>query len=264
MSQNVGYWGRITSNYDWCEHNYEFTYYIAEFFNTLSSVPIIVAGLYGLINCIRYEYAFKFCINNLLLMLVGIGSVAFHGTLLRNGQILDEVPMLWCSLSMLYATATFSYQSNILLLITIIYGIVSTLIYFYVDFSVFIIAYIITIASIIGVQLLHKKTILSNINLTKYALLSAAFYGGGFLFLWLPEQIICGNRLMVQHESILTRLQFHAIFHITSSIGPYYFMIYAVMMHYHVSGSKYNPQIVYHTRINIPVVHIDTISTKQA
>ena len=37
----------------------------------------------------RYHLAY------LMIAIVGMGSVAFHGTLHRNCQMLDEVPMLW-------------------------------------------------------------------------------------------------------------------------------------------------------------------------
>ena len=84
----------ITSNNDWCEHKYQFTYYIAKCFNTLSSIPILMADLYGSINCIRYKYQYKFYINNITLMIIGFRSIAFHATLLCEGQILDQVPML--------------------------------------------------------------------------------------------------------------------------------------------------------------------------
>ncbi|RUS17275.1 hypothetical protein BC937DRAFT_90170, partial [Endogone sp. FLAS-F59071] len=36
MEQASGYWGKVTSSVDWCEINYEFSYYIAEFWNTIS------------------------------------------------------------------------------------------------------------------------------------------------------------------------------------------------------------------------------------
>ena len=37
----------------------------------------------------RYHFAY------LVIAIVGLGSVAFHATLHRNCQMLDEVPMLW-------------------------------------------------------------------------------------------------------------------------------------------------------------------------
>ena len=73
--------------------------------------------------------------------------------------------------------------------------------------------------------------------------------------MWLPEQIFCGNRIYVDHDSILIKLQFHAIFHVTSSIGPYFFMVYVVMMNYTIL--KQDPKIEYHTPFGIPVVYID-------
>ena len=162
MVEAKGYWGEITSNYDWCEPNYQYTVYIAELFNTLSSIPVFLAGLYGLINCMRYKYEYKFYFNNITLMVVGIGSIAFHGTLLREGQILDELPMLWCSLSMLYVSCTFTYKSNVLLICMLMYGILSTFIYFYVAFDIFLIAYIITVFSIIVTTVLQIRKMYEN------------------------------------------------------------------------------------------------------
>jgi dihydroceramidase len=41
------FWGHPDSNIDWCEHNYEVTPYVAEFWNAVSSVPILLLGVYG-------------------------------------------------------------------------------------------------------------------------------------------------------------------------------------------------------------------------
>ena len=45
----IGFWGPVDSSIDWCEPNYAVTNYIAEFFNTLSSIPMIfwcICGIY--------------------------------------------------------------------------------------------------------------------------------------------------------------------------------------------------------------------------
>ena len=43
----AGYWGLPTSTIDWCEQNYAVTPYVAEFFNTVSSLAMVLAGVLG-------------------------------------------------------------------------------------------------------------------------------------------------------------------------------------------------------------------------
>ena len=88
----AGYWGLPTSTIDWCEQNYAVTPYVAEFFNTVSSLAMLVAGVLGAgrrstDGWVRVAFGF--------LVLVGLGSIAFHGTLRRELQMLDELPMLY-------------------------------------------------------------------------------------------------------------------------------------------------------------------------
>ncbi|EGC34298.1 hypothetical protein DICPUDRAFT_153506 [Dictyostelium purpureum] len=114
------YWGKVTSNIDWCELNYIKSRYIAEFWNSISSFVISLYAIYGIylnyskrstspyhiqvINQLgfvkRLNIAFFF------LFLVGIGSVAFHATLLYENQLFDELPMIYTALIMLYIMVT--------------------------------------------------------------------------------------------------------------------------------------------------------------
>ncbi|KAF4755601.1 hypothetical protein FOZ62_022308 [Perkinsus olseni] len=88
---------------DFCEDNYAHSDHVAEFFNSLSSAYIISIGLIGLFLCspkagneARYKLYYG------LIALVGLGSVAFHGTLRQYAQALDELPMLWGGLTTLW------------------------------------------------------------------------------------------------------------------------------------------------------------------
>ncbi len=94
VALTAGFWGPPTSSVDWCEANYRVTPYVAEFWNTLSSLAMVVAGVAGLLLNrtklpARYLAAFG------LLALVGLGSIAFHATLRFELQMLDELPMLY-------------------------------------------------------------------------------------------------------------------------------------------------------------------------
>ena len=96
------YWGQPSSSVDWCEKNYEHTRYVAEFFNTLSSLPMLVVSIWGLWLCVRYRLELRFYLCWAGIGVVGIGSVAFHGTLHPAGQATDELGMICASLAFLY------------------------------------------------------------------------------------------------------------------------------------------------------------------
>eukprot|EP00808_Paulinella_micropora_P020760 g9613.t1 len=98
---NTGYWGEVTSTKDWCEDNYVWSHYVAEFFNCISSAAMVLVACFGLyMHSGRIEARFGlafFCV-----MIVGFGSAAFHGTLLFHMQMLDEVPMLFAVFTLVY------------------------------------------------------------------------------------------------------------------------------------------------------------------
>ena len=79
-----------------------YTMYIAEFWNTLSSVPIVLSGAIGLYNAIKFRYGVRFALPSLLMCFVGLGSVGFHGTLQYAGQVLDELSMVFCVTAYLF------------------------------------------------------------------------------------------------------------------------------------------------------------------
>ena len=87
-----GFWGVPTASIDWCEQNYVVTRFVAEFWNSVSSLAMVAAGLVGL-SSRRFAKAIRVAFG--LLVLVGLGSVAFHGTLRFELQMLDELPMLY-------------------------------------------------------------------------------------------------------------------------------------------------------------------------
>lgn len=91
----------LFSTIDWCESNYTVSEYVAEYWNTVTGIFLILSGLI-------FSYVKKKSIkqNNLyirkrfkniqnLLVLVGIGTMLFHGTLWYPFQLLDELPMVY-------------------------------------------------------------------------------------------------------------------------------------------------------------------------
>jgi dihydroceramidase len=98
---STGVWGPPTSSVDWCETNYEHTRYLAELFNTVSSFAMCAVALMG-IFLHRRVLERRFTLAFAVVMVVGLGSAAFHGTLRFQLQMLDELPMLYSALVIVY------------------------------------------------------------------------------------------------------------------------------------------------------------------
>jgi dihydroceramidase len=135
----TGYWtgfhGWAASTVEWCETNYEartgrrrplratrararnapqivrpprapvqVCAFVAEFFNSVSSLAIVLAGVLGIVanRSQRGASETRFFLAYLATIVVGLGSITFHMTLLRPFQILDEVPMLYSAAAMTY------------------------------------------------------------------------------------------------------------------------------------------------------------------
>jgi len=96
------FWGIPSASVDWCEKNYEVCHFIAEFWNTLTSSLIAILGAIGVYLSLRERHEPRFAVLHAIIVVVGLGSVAFHGTLRLEYQLLDELPMLWGMLGFMY------------------------------------------------------------------------------------------------------------------------------------------------------------------
>ena len=108
INTNSKYWGSekwhgTKGNHDFCEPNYVYHPYIAEFHNTWSSLLIITYGTIGTYYTRKYAtLEARFPCAFISIGFVGIGSILFHGALRSWGQILDEVPMLFIIFAFAY------------------------------------------------------------------------------------------------------------------------------------------------------------------
>ncbi len=240
-----GYWGEITANYDWCEVNYNVTEYVAEFFNAMSSITIVLAGVYFYSLSCKYTYGLRFKIAGAITSVVGVGSMAFHGTLQRWGQVLDEVPMLWSAAIFLYICIMSLYWSKeqedlyggrLSYLMLAFCTIVTSIYFLDGGFPFFILTYL-AMVIMISVLSLNKA---GSSKYGRFAFYAIGFYVGGSLFLWVPEQAFCGNRLEVSHDHGLRALPIplHSFFHVTSAIGPVCFLTFTVAEELEKLGRK--------------------------
>ena len=77
---STSFWGPVTSA-EWCEKNYVYSSYIAEFFNTVSNIPGILLALIGLVNALRQWFEKRFSVLHISNMILAIGSMLYHATL---------------------------------------------------------------------------------------------------------------------------------------------------------------------------------------
>jgi dihydroceramidase len=98
---DTGFWGTKTATVDWCETNYEHLHYVCEFFNSVSSLAMVLAGVLGIVLH-RQVLERRFMLAFAMVAVVGFGSLAFHATLLFQFQMMDELPMLYLAMVMVY------------------------------------------------------------------------------------------------------------------------------------------------------------------
>jgi len=233
MLKGEGYWGPRTASVDWCEKNYIYSFYIAEFWNTLSSFVISGLSLYGIWKCYQKNFEWRFFLVYFLVFVVGIGSVAFHGTLLFTGQALDELPMIYASLVYLYIFSenTLKRKYRYLTHALFCYALLFTLFYLNLPNSIYFIFFLGSYVLIVGYLCVQcffvvrkaRKEYGQNHPIAKHLTmlfgLSSITYLSGSLLFWIPEVLLCPKYLSSEWN-------LHAWFHLTSSVGTYSFTMF--------------------------------------
>lgn len=81
------------SSINWCELDYIKSEYIAEYWNTITGIFLCFSSLYTFYGNYK-KNVIELYYSNILLFIVGIGTMMFHGTLIYFWQLLDEIPMM--------------------------------------------------------------------------------------------------------------------------------------------------------------------------
>ncbi|RWS09064.1 alkaline ceramidase 3-like protein [Dinothrombium tinctorium] len=225
VENNIGYWGNVTSTLDWCEKNYETTFYIAEFWNTVSNVFMIIPPIYSFISSLATGYEVRTLICYTLLTAVGIGSWLFHMTLKYEMQLFDELPMLWGSLFLVFVLATIAFpylEDNLTFKMGLfVYGIIATTIYLTLKHPLlFQFSYGLLVAFILYLNIYVSRFKRCN---AKLFYLSSLLYYTGFL-IWNIDNIFCDylHRLREMIPQVLVPFtQAHAIWHCFAGYGSY-------------------------------------------
>ncbi|RHZ64540.1 hypothetical protein Glove_323g13 [Diversispora epigaea] len=215
---------------------------------------MVCAGLFGVFMHARgFDSRFLICFSTIII--VGIGSILFHGTLLFSLQLLDEVPMLFCVLVLCYSVIENKKEKRFGIwfpITLILWGIIITLtmiisgIYhqdkimqsleFYVFqgsfFIICIIVYFHTV--IIGIN-----TNIENSSQTLLILGSIVFLTG--YVGWHVDFHFCSNMNSLPYN--MPNPQLHAWWHLTASYGSY--LMCVLVIHDRSKMLQRDPQILW-------------------
>uniref|UniRef100_A0A669D2P3 Alkaline ceramidase n=1 Tax=Oreochromis niloticus TaxID=8128 RepID=A0A669D2P3_ORENI len=235
-----GYWGRPTSTLDWCEENYIVSFYIAEFWNTVSNLIMILPPIYGAIQTFRDGLESRYICSFLGLAAVGVGSWCFHMTLLYEMQLLDELPMIYSTCVFVYSYSEAELRKKVYLqwkepvFHQVMYG---ALVACLVLRSIFIVTW---------VYPWHKPLFYT----------SLAIFLLGFL-LWNIDNIFCDS-LRASRQTLPPGVgvvtQFHAWWHIFTGLGSYLHILFSLQIR--STYLKYRPKVKFLCGV-WPTLHIE-------
>ncbi|KAL5519469.1 YDC1 [Sanghuangporus vaninii] len=237
----TGAWGAVTSTLDFCEANYQFSDYIAEMANTLSNLVTIALAVHGARMSREQKLPERYYFGFLTLALIGIGSFAFHATLLHAAQLSDELPMIYTvsySLYILFDTCpgykiTANKKSMILLIAVVLSNALFSYSYWLYRNPIYhqvVFAALMVINTARGTWLLRSSKTSSKLGPIEKKTTLHLFAYGAWIFLlgfaiWNIDNVFC-DALSRLKASIgwpgAFLLEGHSWWHILTIIGAYY------------------------------------------
>ena len=182
----TNFWGDKDTSISFCEQKYDQVFWIAEYYNTLSSFSYIIACL-PFINTKKYKIAWSG-------IGIGVGSIMLHGSMRYYGQWVDEISMIMFSYHLLrYVDARFPSLWRILVPI------------YLVQWRHFLIM----VSFFSSMQIRTFNILLQKKENHLYLYFYSLFFCMGFTC-WLLDQFFC---------PAVQEYQLHAFWHIFTSIS---------------------------------------------
>nr|XP_033806020.1 alkaline ceramidase 3 [Geotrypetes seraphini] len=241
-----GYWGSPTSTLDWCEENYVVTFYVAEFWNTVSNLIMILSPVCGAIQVIRDGLETRYLAAFLGLSAVGMGSWCYHMTLQYEMQLLDELPMIYSSCVLVYCLyECFKHRNSynyLLVFILILFSLIVTIVYLRWKKPLFhqvmygLLVFILVLRSVYIITWVYPW-------LRSLAYTSLGLFLMGF-FLWNLDTLFCDTWRGARQKMppVLGAVtQFHAWWHVLTGLGSYLHILFC--LYTRTLYLKYRPRV---------------------
>ncbi|KAI8069598.1 ceramidase [Gongronella butleri] len=259
LAQKDYFWGPTTSTIDWCEENYALSPFIAEFVNTTTNTSFFLLSLFGIYNTISNGFNKSFIVAHLGVMFVGIGSWFFHMTLQYEMQLLDELPMIYVGCIMVWHSIEVYEKMRYgwsLVLFLIGYSVFVTYSYLIINDPVFHqVAYALLVFFIVFRSIYMVRQLPGGAKVNEYeyprmvTLLRLA--AASFLLafgIWNVDNVFCSS---LRHFRVISPFavgllsQCHGWWHLGTSIGVYYYVVYTQWLHQLMANNKQKHQLVW-------------------
>jgi dihydroceramidase len=226
----VGWWTGVATaaSVDWCEPNYTFAPWVAEVVNTATSLPMGALGAYGAWRAWRTGEEARWALGFAGLGVVGFGSAAFHGTLLRGPQALDELPMVWLGLVGVWlvfsrAAPSGTRRGAAAAAALAVYAAIFTALYLWMEdyFQFFIATYGLLVAAMTVTGVHHTWIKPGHAASGPLLMGSILCYLGSLAFFWIPEHVL----LPCEHP--LQALHLHGLWHLGAGYGTWLWLLWA-------------------------------------
>ncbi|GAQ80572.1 Ceramidase [Klebsormidium nitens] len=247
MAALHSFWGASKGSIEWCEQNYAVSPYIAEFWNCITNIPMIILAGIGLASAIRQRFEKRFSILWLMMVTIGIGSALFHATLKHVQQQSDETPMVWAILVYIYVLFSPDWHyTNAMPIFLFLYGTCFAIIHSQFRF---VIGFQIHYAFLVSLCLprMYKYYLHCNSPVAQHV---AELYIYTLILgvaCWLVDRSFCDLL-----QSFPVNPQGHAWWHVFMGFNSYYGITF--LEYCRASQLRWNPTVVYWW--GLPYVHV--------
>ncbi|CDK24409.1 unnamed protein product [Kuraishia capsulata CBS 1993] len=256
-ADNEGYWGPVTSTIDWCEENYVISPFFAEFVNSTTNLAFFALSMYHLHSAIKNKHGLLFMFVSVGMCFVGVGSWLFHMTLKYEFQLMDELPMIYCTalpFAYIFSVGKGKTVSVLIYSTTALFTALLTYIYcsVYQNPAFHQVSYGLLNFAIIFRSLYLVNTRVTDPKIRKflYGLISAALFEFLFGFLlWNLDTAYCTNLIWARREVMGLPygvvLEGHGWWHVFTGLGIYHFILYSQVLRTWVDGVQDNYELLW-------------------
>ena len=195
--------GAATTAINWCEQDHAVSPHVAEFYNSLSSLAFVVAGLSMWLTARSLRLPAALLAAGPLTVLTGLASAAFHATLTLEGQRVDELFETLSLVALLHGA-----QASARALVHAAAAAAGVL---FVSAFLFTEVHLIAVAVATGAQLAGLAQRLPSVAARVRAAAGAGLAGAAC---WLADRLLCS----FLSDSLPLNPQLHAWWHVLGAV----------------------------------------------